>query len=51
MMISVFTIYFFAMLSIYARKRKLAIGIITFGLLFAIFMLWFHATDKLGILL
>ena len=49
MMITVFTFYLFAMIAIVANKRKPALIFTILGLLGAAFLLWYHATNKLGI--
>jgi hypothetical protein len=49
MMIGVFTLYLIAMIAMIAKKRPWAISAIWLGLLLAGFLLWFHATDKIGI--
>ena len=46
---SLFTIYFLAMLAIFAKKRNLAFAFIILGLLFIAYILWYYSTDTLGI--
>lgn len=49
MLTIVFSLYFLSTMAMLVKKRKLAIALIIIALLYAIFILWFHATDKLGI--
>ena len=49
LMISLFTTYLLAILSIFAKKRKTAITFLFIGLMFCAYLLWFHATEVLNI--
>jgi hypothetical protein len=49
MMAGLFLIFTLAMISIYAKKRELAISILVLALLLSLMMFYYHATDILEI--